>query len=177
MALNSHVAFPKLRVRALGPQRGGGGVLGLDSLGRYLLALVQMTAASCRLVCSAVTRSSSCKKEEGGKNNHLFHSLKLRMSESDRRNVSRPGLGRAAAGERDVLLGCRSLAIEKSRRETMVLIVRAPAGKTLLSSDGSLRRPGGLYNRTLALIASAPVVLSNCTATTTTAHTHKKKLQ
>lgn len=26
----------------------------------YLLALVQMTAASCRLVCNAVTRSSSC---------------------------------------------------------------------------------------------------------------------
>lgn len=174
MALNSHAAFPKLRVRARGgPQRERGGG-GLDSLGRYLLALVQMTAASCRLVCSAVTRSSSCKKEEGGKNNHLFHSLKLRMSESDRRNVSRPGLGRAAAGERDVLLGRRSLAIEKSRRETMVLIVRAPAGKTLLSSDGSLRRPGGLYHRTLALIASAGGFIKLHCKDDNRTHTQKK---
>lgn len=28
----------------------------------YLLALVQMTAANCRLVCRAVTRSSSCEQ-------------------------------------------------------------------------------------------------------------------
>lgn len=29
----------------------------------YLLAFVQMTAASCRFVCNAVTRSSSCEEE------------------------------------------------------------------------------------------------------------------